>query len=176
MRDKVVIDGGTLTLDDVVRIADGASCALAPSARNRVASSRAVVDRAARSGEQVYGVNTGFGHLATVRIAREHLDELQLNLLRSHAAGVGSPLPERVVRAILALRANCLARGHSGLAPATLERMLVMLAKGIVPVVPEKGSVGASGDLAPLAQVALTLVGEGEVFVKGRRCRTRAAL
>jgi len=176
MPTKVAIDGRTLTLEDVVRIADGAACALAPAARKRVAASRAVVDRAARGSAQVYGVNTGFGHLATVRIAKEHLGELQLNLVRSHAAGVGSPLSERVVRAILALRANCLARGHSGLRVETLERMIEMLARGIVPVVPEKGSVGASGDLAPLAHVALTLVGEGEVFVKGRRRRTRAAL
>jgi len=115
MPTKVAIDGRTLTLEDVVRIADGAACALAPAARKRVAASRAVVDRAARGSAQVYGVNTGFGHLATVRIAKEHLGELQLNLVRSHAAGVGSPLSERVVRAILALRANCLARGHSGL-------------------------------------------------------------
>jgi histidine ammonia-lyase len=173
---KVSIDGRTLTIEDVVRIAEGARCALAPAAMKRVVASRAVVDAAARSGEQVYGVNTGFGHLAQVRIAPEHLDELQLNLLRSHAAGVGAPLSPLVVRAILALRANCLARGHSGLRPKTLERMIELLARDIVPVVPEKGSVGASGDLAPLAHLALALVGEGEVFVRGRRQTSRSAL
>jgi histidine ammonia-lyase len=173
---KVTIDGRPVTIEDVVRIADGAACALAPAARKRVAASRAVVDRAVRGNEQVYGVNTGFGHLASVRIPREHLDALQVNLVRSHSAGVGVPLAERVVRAILALRANCLARGHSGLRVETLERMIVMLAKDILPVVPEKGSVGASGDLAPLAHVALGLIGEGDVFVRGRRQSARAAL
>src|SRR5262245_22696506 len=173
---KVTLDGRTVTIEDVVRIADGATCALAPQARRRVAASRAVVDRAARGSEQVYGVNTGFGHLANVRISAERLDERQVNLGRSHAAGVGTPLPERVVRAILALRANCLARGHSGLRLTTLLRMVEMLSKGIVPVVPEKGSVGASGDLAPLAHVALAMIGEGDVFVRGRRRPARAAL
>jgi histidine ammonia-lyase len=172
----IILDGRTLTLEAVERIADGAPATLAPSARRRVAASRRTVDRAARAGRQVYGVNTGFGHLANVRIAPEHLAELQLNLIRSHAAGVGAPLSERVVRAVLALRANCLARGHSGLRLATLERMIELLDAGIVPEVPEKGSVGASGDLAPLAHVALCLVGEGRAFYRGRLVTARAAL
>lgn len=172
----VVIDGKTLTLEAVERVATGAGCALAPAARRRVAASRRAVERAVRGDRLVYGVNTGFGHLANVRIPNDHLAELQVNLIRSHAAGTGAPLDERVVRAILALRANCLARGHSGLKPETLDRMLAMLAAGVVPVIPEKGSVGASGDLAPLAHLALALIGEGDAFYRGRRMRTRDAL
>ena len=172
----ITIDGSTLTLEQVEAIADGAPCKLAPAARRLGRASRKVVDRAVRSGETVYGINTGFGHLARVRIADEHLSKLQRNLIRSHAAGVGAPLPERTVRAILALRANCLSRGHSGLRVEVVERMLDFLAARIHPVVPEQGSVGASGDLAPLAHVALALMGEGEVFDRGRLRPTRDAL
>jgi histidine ammonia-lyase len=163
----VVVDGRTLTLEAMERVAFGARCTLAPSARRRVSASRRTVERALREGRLAYGVNTGFGQLADVRIPADQLAELQVNLIRSHAAGTGPPLDEHVVRAILALRANCLARGHSGLRLETLERMLAMLAAGIVPVVPEKGSVGASGDLAPLAHVALALIGEGDVLYRG---------
>ncbi len=172
----VVIDGKTLTLEQVERVASGAGCTLAPAARRRVAVSRLAVERAVRGGRLIYGVNTGFGHLASVGIPKEHLAELQVNLIRSHAAGTGAPLEERIVRAILVLRGNCLARGHSGLRPETLDRMLAMLAAGVVPVVPEKGSVGASGDLAPLAHVALALIGEGDAVYRGRRMLAREAL
>src|SRR5262245_39487878 len=145
---SVTVDGDGLSLEAVERVAFGAPCRLASSARRRVMASRRAVENAVRGGETVYGVNTGFGHLANVRIPKEQLAELQVNLIRSHAAGTGAPLAEPIVRAILALRANCLARGHSGLELRTLERMLQMLNAGIVPFVPEKGSVGASGDLA----------------------------
>ena len=171
----VIVDGRTLTLEAVERVAFGARCALAPSARRRVTASRRAVDRAVRGGRLVYGVNTGFGHLANITIPQDQLAELQVNLIRSHAAGTGSPLEEPVVRAILALRANCLARGHSGLKLETLLRMLAMLEAGIVPVVPEKGSVGASGDLAPLAHVALALIGEGDVIYRGKTLPARVA-
>ena len=171
----VYVDGKTLTPEDVLRVANGAPCTLSPAARRQVTASRRIVERAAKSGDVVYGVNTGFGHLANVTIPKEQLAELQLNLVRSHAAGTGAPLPEPIVRAILALRANCLARGHSGLKVETLEHMLAMLQAGIVPWVPEKGSVGASGDLAPLAHVALALVGEGDVFYRGTKMTARAA-
>jgi histidine ammonia-lyase len=173
---SIAVDGRTLTLEDVERIADGARCALTPGAKRRVLASRRAVIAATRGGKQVYGVNTGFGQLASVRIAPEHLAELQLNLIRSHSAGVGAPFPERIVRAILALRANCLARGHSGLRLETLNLMIALLDRGIAPVVPEKGSVGASGDLAPLAHVALTLVGEGEATYRGRTMPAGGAL
>jgi len=172
----VVLDGGSLTLEQVEAIADGAVCRLSPDARSRVRASRAVVERVAAEGKQVYGVNTGFGHLARVGIPDDKLDELQLNLIRSHSAGVGEPLPERTVRAILALRANCLVRGHSGLRLRTVQRLVDFLKHRIHPVVPSQGSVGASGDLAPLAHLALTLIGEGEVFFKGRRVPTSRAL
>jgi histidine ammonia-lyase len=172
----VVLDGESLTLEAVEAIADGAPCSLGRRASGRVRASRRVVERAARGGDAVYGVNTGFGHLAQVRIAPAHLEALQLNLIRSHAAGVGHPLPERVVRAVLALRANCLARGHSGIRPETLDLLLAMLARGVHPVIPERGSVSASGDLAPLAHLALVLVGEGEAFFRGARLQGRDAL
>jgi len=165
----VLVDGRTLTPEDVERVALGARCVLTPAAKRSVVASRRAVDAAVRGGRVVYGVNTGFGQLANVNIPQDKLAELQVNLIRSHSAGTGRPLTGHVVRAILALRANCLARGHSGLRLETLERMIAMLAEGIVPVVPEKGSVGASGDLAPLAHVALALIGEGEVFYRGKR-------
>jgi len=174
-RTPVVVDGDALTLEDVERVAMGAGCRLAPKARRRVVLSRRAVERAIKGGQIVYGVNTGFGHLANVEIPNDKLAELQVNLIRSHSAGTGAPLAGHVVRAILALRANCLARGHSGLKLETLERMLAMLEAGIVPVVPEKGSVGASGDLAPLAHVALALIGEGDVFYRGKRMSARQA-
>ena len=172
----IVVDGRSLTIEDVERVAYGDRCVLSARARAAVHASRKTVEGAMRGGRQVYGVNTGFGHLANVRIPKERLAELQVNLIRSHAAGTGHPLAREVVRAILVLRANCLARGHSGLRLATLQTMLDFLAADIVPVVPEKGSVGASGDLAPLAHVALALIGEGEVIHHGRRTTAERAL
>ena len=172
----IVVDGRSMTLDDVERIALGAACRLSPAAARRVAASRRAVEHASRGDRQVYGVNTGFGQLANVRIPPEHLAQLQVNLIRSHAAGTGEPLAREVVRAILALRANCLARGHSGLRPETLRTLLAFLDHDIVPLVPEKGSVGASGDLAPLAHVALALIGEGEVWHRGTRMPATRAL
>lgn len=175
-RSRILLDGETLTLEAVEAVADGAQVALAAAARRRVAAARRVVLAALRSGRQIYGVNTGFGQLAQVRIEPESLAALQENLVRSHAAGVGAPLPQRTVRAVLALRANCLARGHSGIRIETLELLLEFLRRGIHPVVPRQGSVGASGDLAPLAHIALALIGEGEVFYRGRRVAARVAL
>jgi histidine ammonia-lyase len=172
----VSLDGASLTLEQVEAIADGAPCRLAGRVRSRVRRSRRLVEQAIASGRQIYGVNTGFGQLAHVRIDDAQLDRLQRNLIRSHAAGVGAALPERVVRAILALRANCLARGHSGLRLETLERIVALLEAGVHPVVPEQGSVGASGDLAPLAHVARALMGEGEVVYRGRRRPAARAL
>jgi len=175
-RRPISVDGERMTLDQVERIADGASCRLAPRVAARIRASRKIVEDAIADGAAVYGVNTGFGHLAHVRIDDSKLDRLQQNLIRSHAAGVGSPLAERIVRAILALRANCLARGHSGLRLETLERIIELLDAGIHPVVPEQGSVGASGDLAPLAHIALALTGEGQVFHRGKRVSAATAL
>ena len=161
----ILLDGAHLSLADLLAIADDrAEVALAPQARARVAASRAVVDAKAEGEAAVYGVNTGFGNFAETRIDKHDLAALQLNLLRSHAAGVGEPLPVRAVRASMALRANVLAKGFSGIRVETIDALLAMLNRGVHPRVPSRGSVGASGDLAPLAHLALVLVGEGEVL------------
>jgi histidine ammonia-lyase len=129
---------------------------------------RGVVDAAVESGEIVYGITTGFGALASTHIGREEAEELQYNLIRSHASGVGDPLPDELVRAILLLRARSLAQGHSGVRPIIVHRLLEMLERDILPVIPSQGSVGASGDLAPFAHMALPLIGEGRVKFQGR--------
>jgi histidine ammonia-lyase len=173
---RVTLDGKSLRLEQVEAVADGLSCSLTGSVRREVRRSRKAVEQAVASGRQVYGVNTGFGQLAGIRIPDDQLEQLQKNLIRSHSAGVGDPLPERIVRAVLALRANCLARGHSGLRLKTLEQIIDLLEARIHPVVPAQGSVGASGDLAPLAHLALALMGEGEVFHRGKRVPAALAL
>jgi histidine ammonia-lyase len=171
------IDGRSLTLADVERVArTGVRVELAESARQRVAASRAVVDDILSSAGVVYGVNTGFGKLAEVRVPPDQLSRLQLNLLRSHACGVGEPLSEPVVRAMLLLRANVLATGHAGCRPLVVDRVLELLNAGVHPVVPCRGSVGASGDLAPLAHLALALVGEGEAVLGGELMPAEVAL
>ncbi|HTM05231.1 MAG TPA: histidine ammonia-lyase [Vicinamibacterales bacterium] len=162
----VTLDGASLTLDDLAAIAEGTTVRLDADARQRVAAARVVVDEFAHHDDPTYGINTGFGDFAEVRIAPASLAELQVNLLRSHAAGVGEPLAPAVVRATMALRANVLAKGFSGIRVATLELLIEMINRGVVPVVPSRGSVGASGDLAPLAHLALVLIGEGEAFVE----------
>ncbi|HVX88922.1 MAG TPA: histidine ammonia-lyase [Gemmatimonadales bacterium] len=164
MTQTISLTGDTLTLADVVRLARDPSVRVVadPAARARLAASRDSVERALAGGATIYGINTGFGKLANVRIAADQLDQLQANLVRSHAAGVGAPLPREVVRAMMALRANVLLRPTSGVRPALVDALLGVLGAGLVPWVPEQGSVGASGDLAPLAHVALTLMGEGE--------------
>jgi histidine ammonia-lyase len=162
MPSPVVIDGGSLTLADVHAVAvQRAPVALAGEARERMSRTRAVVERAVDSGEAVYGVTTGFGKLSDVSIPHDRLEELQVNLVRSHAAGVGALLPEREVRAMMLLRANVIAKGYSGARPELVELLAAMLNAGLYPPVPEQGSVGASGDLAPLAHLALALIGEG---------------
>lgn len=166
----VIVDGRTLTLEDVAEVAlKRRPVALHPEARERVAATRRVIQDILESGQVVYGVNTGFGKLAEVKISPDQLTRLQLNLVRSHACGVGEPFPQEVVRAMLLLRANVLATGHAGCRPEVVERVLDLLNAGVHPVVPSQGSVGASGDLAPLAHLALVLVGEGEAVYKGRR-------
>ena len=158
------LDGNSLTLDELVAIAvDFAPVSLTDGARDRVRASRAVVDEFVDRDAPAYGLNTGFGSFAEVKIPPESLSQLQINLLRSHAAGVGDPLPVPVVRATIALRANVLAKGFSGIRLETLERLVELLNRRVHPVVPSRGSVGASGDLAPLAHIALVLIGEGDV-------------
>lgn len=169
MRDIVQVDGSSLTLDDVVAVArSGAPVSLDPGAARRVGASRALVERLLESGDRIYGVTTGFGRLANVAISAEQQQELQRNLVRSHAAGFGPYLSDDEVRAAMLLRANALVRGHSGCRLEVVEQLVGFLNEGIVPRVPELGSVGASGDLAPLAHVALCIMGEGEVRMGGR--------
>jgi histidine ammonia-lyase len=173
----IALDGTSLTLDELVSIAhDFAPVALSDGARARVRAARAVVDEVAQRDTPTYGINTGFGNFAEVRIPTESLSDLQLNLLRSHAAGVGDPLPVPVVRAMMALRANVLAKGFSGIRVETLELLLALLNRRVHPVVPSRGSVGASGDLAPLAHLALVLVGEGEAWMHSARAAGAAVL
>src|SRR5687767_9720604 len=165
----ITLDGSSLTLEALAAIArGGARVALAAAARDRVRGARRVVDAHAADGRAVYGVNTGFGALADVKIPADQLAALQLNLVRSHAAGVGDPLPTPAVRALMALRANVLAKGFSGVREETLDALLALLNAGVHPRVPSRGSVGASGDLAPLAHLALVLVGEGAAEHKGQ--------
>jgi len=173
----LVLNGAELTVPDVEAVARGERYAvLAEDARERVGQARAVIERLVAAGEVVYGVTTGFGSLASTYVPPERARELQERLLLSHAAGVGEPLPTEVVRAMLLLRANTLALGHSGCRPELIERLLQLLRLRIHPVVPAQGSVGASGDLAPLAHLALPLVGQGEVEVEGRVMPARQAL
>ena len=168
MRDPLVLDGDSLTLSDLAGAADGRpAVALSPDAAARVDASRAVIDRAVAENRVVYGVTTGFGKFADVVIPRDRLEELQRNLVESHAAGVGEPIPSRTVRALMLLRANCLAKGFSGVRRETLEFLIRLLVAGVHPIVPSQGSVGASGDLAPLAHLARALIGEGEVEYGG---------
>jgi histidine ammonia-lyase len=168
--DTVVLDGQPLKLAEIEAVSLAACpVTIALAALERVAQSRALIEEILAAGQTVYGVNTGFGKLSDVRIPPEKLAELQFNLVRSHAGGVGSPLSEGESRAILLLRANVLAKGFSGVRPALLELLVSLLNAGVHPVIPEKGSVGASGDLAPLAHLALVVIGEGEAFYRGER-------
>ena len=172
-----VLVGRPLAIADVVRVArERAPVALCPEARTRVDASRAYVERLVAEGRVVYGVTTGFGKLASVRIDAGDVRRLQRNLLVSHAIGVGTPLDTDVVRAMLLLRAQSLAIGHSGIRAEVIELLLAFLAHGIHPVIPSQGSVGASGDLAPLAHMALPLIGEGEVEYGGGTMPAREAL
>ena len=171
MPHALLIDGASLSIDDVHRVAvDRVPVALADAARARVAATRRVIEDLVRRREVVYGVTTGFGKLSEVSVPVERLAELQVNLVRSHAAGVGPLLPDREVRAMMLLRANVIAKGYSGARPELIDLLLGMLNAGIHPPIPEQGSVGASGDLAPLAHLALALIGEGDLI----RDHTRA--
>ena len=172
----VEIDGASLTLEQTAEVADGAEVKLASSARALVDRARSFVEDIVTRGEVVYGINTGFGALADVTIPAEKLRELQVNLVRSHSCGVGEPLPERAVRAMMLQRANVLAKGYSGCRAEVIETLLRMLNSRVHPVIPSRGSVGASGDLAPLAHLALATIGEGEANQNGKRLNAGDAL
>ena len=172
------LTGGDLTVDDVWGVAvEGGQAALAQEARGQMLAARAVVEGAVHGAtEHTYGVNTGFGRFVSKSIPEELTRELQLRLLRSHACGVGDPYPEEIVRAAMLLRANALAKGRSGARPEVVELLLECMNRGVLPYVPSRGSVGASGDLAPLAHLALPLVGEGEASFEGERLAGQEAL
>jgi histidine ammonia-lyase len=164
------LDGQPLSLAEIEAVAqDGCRVEIAAAARERMAAGRALIEEILAAGQTVYGVNTGFGKLADVRVPPDKLAQLQTNLVRSHAGGVGNPLSEAEARAMLLLRANVLAKGFSGNRPEVVDLLAAMLNAGVTPVIPEKGSVGASGDLAPLAHLALVVIGEGEAFYLGER-------
>ncbi|MDX6516656.1 MAG: histidine ammonia-lyase [Gaiellaceae bacterium] len=166
-----------LSCDDVVAVARAAErVELAPEAPERIAAARSLVERLVGGEHSVYGLNTGLGDLSQVRVPDEDLVTLQRNLVESHAAGVGEPLPVEVVRAMMLLLANSLAQGYSGVRPLVVEHVIELLNRGLVPVVPSRGSVGSSGDLAPLAHLARGLCGEGELVVDGKRQPADAAL
>jgi histidine ammonia-lyase len=177
-RRAIGLTGDDLTVDDVWAVAvDRTGVELSDRAREQMNAARGLVERAAHgSSEHTYGVNTGFGRFVAVAIPEEQTAELQLRLLRSHACGVGDPYPDEIIRAAMLLRANALAKGNSGARVTTVEQLLALLERGVLPVVPSRGSVGASGDLAPLAHLALPLVGEGEAWFGGERLTGEDAL
>ncbi|HEU4770470.1 MAG TPA: aromatic amino acid lyase, partial [Pyrinomonadaceae bacterium] len=171
------LHGQSLTIQQIADVAARREhVSLAPEARERVERSRAVVQQIVAEGRTVYGVNTGFGKLSDVSIDPSDLRQLQFNLVRSHSCGLGEPLSEEEARAMLLLRANVLASGFSGARSLVIDTLIAMLEKGVTPVIPEKGSVGASGDLAPLAHLALAAIGEGEAFYEGERLLSAVAL
>jgi histidine ammonia-lyase len=174
---EIRIGGEPLTIDALVAVArQGATVRLGSEARKVVEAARRLVDQWVREERKVYGITTGFGALSDVTISSGDVRTLQKNILLSHAAGVGDPLPPEVVRAAMLLRIRDMALGHSGVRPETLDHLVSLLNAGVVPVVPSQGSVGASGDLAPLAHMALVLIGEGEAFHGGKRISAKAAL
>jgi len=173
---EVILRAGDVSLAEWRAVYRGAAVQLDPAAAPKIAESAAAVERILAKGQPVYGINTGFGKLASVRIAAADLATLQRNIVLSHAAGVGEPSPVPIVRLMLALKLASLAQGASGVKPATTDLLEAMLAKGLTPVVPAQGSVGASGDLAPLAHMAATMIGVGEIYVAGVRQPAAQAL
>lgn len=173
----VHINGGTLTWQQVIDVVRNFTpVQLDPAALKRVQAARSLVEECLASGKVVYGITTGFGKLADVTISPEKVEELQLNLILSHACGVGEVLPQEVVRAMMVLRANALAKGHSGIRPETLQLLLDMINANVVPVIYTQGSVGASGDLVPLAHMVLVMLGYGEAYYKGERMAGQDAM
>ncbi len=174
---KMIIDKNDLSVEDVVAVARyGAPLSISHKAAERIQRSRALVEKWVQEGKIIYGITTGFGALSNTRISKEDTRQLQENIIMSHSAGVGNPLPEEVVRAIMAIRVHDLSMGYSGIRPETINHLLAFLNEGVCPVVPEKGSVGASGDLAPMSHLCLVLIGRGEAFYKGKRVPGKKAL
>ena len=176
-REPVVLDGESLTPEDVARVArEDAKVVVPEAAREAVRESRTRVEAVVESGEAVYGVNTGFGQLVTERIPEDDLETLQTNLVRSHASGVGRELTREEVRAMMLTRINALVKGYSGIREVVIDHLVAMLNESVHPVVKSRGSLGASGDLAPLAHQALVLIGEGVADVNGDRLTSETAL
>jgi histidine ammonia-lyase len=174
--ETVLVDGSALTPDDVVTVAYRRAAVAVGSIEARMAPARQLVERVLARGDTVYGITTGFGALASTHVEPDAAAQLQVRLVRSHAAGVGPELSAPLVRAMLLLRARTLAQGHSGVRPAIVRRLIDFIRLDLLPVVPAQGSVGASGDLAPFAHLALPLIGEGEVRYEGRRVPAAEAL
>ena len=174
--DRMIVSGRDLKVDDVVAVADGQQVVLDAAAIPMMERSRAAVERLVNEGRIAYGISTGFGRFKDKLITPDQVKQLQLNLVRSHAVGVGDLLSERIVRAMLLVRANTLAMGFSGVRPVVVKLLLEMLNRGVHPEIPSQGSLGASGDLAPLAHLALVLIGEGSAIVNRQRMDGRAAL
>ena len=173
----ILLGFDNMTIEDLVAIArDGAGVQLTEASEKRIAKTRKLIEKLVQEEKAIYGVTTGFGALSNVTISKKDSGQLQTNILMSHAAGVGNPLKEEIVRAIMALRIKDLARGHSGIRLETVLQLIRLLNAGLCPVVPEKGSVGASGDLVPLAHLSLVLLGMGEAFYKGKRLSGKEAL
>ena len=173
----VTVTGSSLTIEDVVAVArHGAEVKLSADAKKRIKDSKKIVDDIVKSGKPTYGISTGFGELSTVTITKDQNGALQRNLILSHACGVGNPFPEDIVRAIMLLRLNTHASGFSGVTPSVPDILVDMLNKGVTPYVPEKGSLGASGDLANLAHIALVMIGEGKAYYEGKLMEGKAAL
>jgi len=176
-KNSLIIDGRLLSIEEVVKVARcGVKVSFSSLAGNRCKESREWIEKMVGKERPIYGVNTGFGSKEGVKIAQNDLQELQRNLILSHSAGVGEPLNRETVRAMMLLRANALSVGHSGVRPLLIENILSLLNSDVYPVVPEKGSVGASGDLAPLAHLALLLIGEGDAFIGEKRVSASQAL
>jgi len=177
MEEHIILNGNDFILEDLIKIArNRVGIGISNESKSRINKARKLIDRWVKNGERIYGVTTGFGALSDVTISYEDTKKLQKNILFSHAAGIGRHMEADVVRAMMALRVNDFCRGNSGLRIETIEKLSQLLNEGIVPVVPEKGSVGASGDLVPMAHLALVLIGEGEAFVDGERMSGARAL
>ena len=173
----IKLDGYNLSLEDLIKVSRfNHKVELTENAVERIKKSRAIVDDLVENEKVSYGITTGFGKFSDVVISKKDTHKLQINLIRSHACGVGNPLSEEIVRAMMLLRINALSKGYSGIRLETLQILIDMLNKGVHPIVPEKGSLGSSGDLAPLSHMVLTMIGEGEAIYKGEKMSSKDAL